>query len=94
MPRRRQLKLERPRDLRRDVQCRVNPFFSASVRALLRGVQHYVRESGVPCIQRGSLQPAHVLSELDQDCLLDQRAQEAARELHHAGLVNDMFRAG
>ena len=94
MPRRQQLKQERPRDLRRDVQCRVNPFFSANVRVLLRGVQHCVRESGVPCIRRGSLQPARVLSELGQDCLLDQRVQEAARELHHAGLVNDMFRVG
>jgi len=94
VPRRQQLKQERPRDLRRDVQCRVNQFFSASVRVLQRGVRHCVRASGVPCIRRGSRQPARVLSELGQDCLLDQRVQEAARERHHAVLVNDMFPAG
>jgi hypothetical protein len=94
VPRRQQLNQERLRDLHQDAQCRVNQFFSASVRVLLRAVQHYVRENGGRCIRRGSLPLARVPWEWDRVCLRDQRVREAVRELRPAGRVNDMFRAG
>jgi hypothetical protein len=82
------------RDLRRGVQCRVNQFFSASVRVLLQDVQHCVRESAGQCIRHASRQPALALWELDRVCLRDQRVREAVRELRPAGRVSEMFRAG
>ena len=94
MQRLQQLKPERLRDLHRDVQCRVNQFFSASVRARLRGVQHCVRENVGQCIRRASRPLAPVLWELDQGSLRDQLVLEAVRELRLAVLVNDTFRAG
>ena len=90
---RQQLKQERLRDLRRDVQCRVNQFFSASVRVPPRIVHHCVRESGGRCIRRDNLQPERVPWAWAQACLRDQLVQEADRELRPAGLGSDMFRA-